>query len=268
MKRVRYVGPIFDHCYDEQTEVLTERGWLKFEDAVETDRFATLSETHELEFSKASRFIKQPWEGEMLHFLAPREAVDLLVTPNHNMYVQTESARRKDKRSGWRLEPASEVFGKHRIYKKNADFYASRGPEHVNIVGRNLKTEHWLEFLGYYLAEGSATTTARKDYIIQIRQLGDALSDMATALSRVTTGKVNIRPDGRAIVNDKDLCLYLKRFGHCHEKYFEECLLLRNIHFEGSSLSLEQSEEILLLESTKQSYILFHFHFKVKHYHA
>ena len=228
MLGVKYIGPVFDHCYSADTEVLTDSGWKFFPDVKYSDQLATLSDGHNLEYHHPDKLVSTPWEGDLLHFYS-RDGVDLLVSPNHKMYVQTESSRRKlGESSGWKLEDACDSFGSTRYYKKNASRYFKRGPETINIGGREIKTEEWLEFLGYYLSEGSATTTKRKDYIVQIRQTKDdvVLARMEYALSKVTPNKTNIRPDGRVIVNDKDLCLYLKEtFGHCYTKYVPRGIL-------------------------------------------
>jgi replicative DNA helicase Mcm len=228
MVGVKYIGPVYDHCYSSDTEVLTDSGWKLFPDVQYSDKLATLSEEHHLEYHHPDKLISTPWEGDLLRFYS-KDGIDLLVSPNHKMYVQTESSRRKlGETSGWKLEDACDSFGSTRYYKKDASYYLQRGPETLNIVGRDIKTEEWLEFLGYYLSEGSATTTERKDYIVQIRQTKDdtVLERMGYALSKVSPNKTNIRPDGRVVVNDKELCLYLKEtFGHCYTKHIPREIL-------------------------------------------
>jgi len=52
------------------------------------------------------------------------------------------------------------------------------------------------------------------------------LNTMASSLDKVSSGKVNIRSDGRVIVNDKDLAVYLKEtFGYSYQKYIPRNIL-------------------------------------------
>jgi hypothetical protein len=111
-------------------------------------------------------------------------------------------------------------------FKKDAK-YCVQGKEYIKICDRKIDTNHWLEFLGYYLSEGSSTITKEKHYIIQIRQFGDNLNRMAAAFDKVTPNKTNIKElDGRVIVNDKDLCIYLKEtFGDKYNKHIPRDIL-------------------------------------------
>lgn len=79
----------FMGCYDESTEVLTRRGWVFFSDTLETDEFITRQVGGNLSYQKASAFQVYDYEGEMISFKA--RSTDLLVTPNHNMLVQSHA---------------------------------------------------------------------------------------------------------------------------------------------------------------------------------
>jgi len=153
MVGVKYIGPVNDFCYDEKTEVLTDKGWMFFKDLLGDERFASLDKTGTLYYTPANNAepIKIRWEDDLLRFKSTRSGVDLLVTPNHSMYVQTEKSRKKGNGLGWKLQPAKQVFKKHRYYKRNASRYEKVGPEKINVCGRDILTEDWLWFLGFYL---------------------------------------------------------------------------------------------------------------------
>lgn len=81
-------------CYDDQTEVLTSKGWVPFPDVDGSETFVTLdAETQEIRHSKASRVIRKEYSGPMVR--VKTQQVDLLVTPDHRMVGE---ARRK---GGW-----------------------------------------------------------------------------------------------------------------------------------------------------------------------
>jgi hypothetical protein len=83
----------FDECFAEGTQVLTDKGWVNFEDLTEENlhqyKFATASLTHKLEYQKASRLISREYEGDILEF-CDYGGISIRVTPNHNMYVYPE----------------------------------------------------------------------------------------------------------------------------------------------------------------------------------
>jgi glycosyltransferase involved in cell wall biosynthesis len=215
MKGIKYIGAIWDRCYSSDTEVLTKTGWKLFKDLVHEDEVATLDSNQALVYQKPEEIISMPWNGPMLRFSLPHGGVDLIVSPNHQMYVNTRAGKCKQTLTGqntWRLERATDSFGMYRFYKKNADRYDAEGPETLVLANRCVRTKDWMEFLGYYISEGSSTTTKEGHYIVQLRQIKsqETLKRMADAMQRITPSKVNTRNDGRVIVNDKDLCLYLK----------------------------------------------------------
>lgn len=73
-------------CYDKDTEVLTDRGWLKWPDVTGEEKFVTLSPTGEIEYQAAERLVSVPYDGDMLRIKG--NLVDAFVTPNHNMWAK------------------------------------------------------------------------------------------------------------------------------------------------------------------------------------
>lgn len=80
-------GRIMGLCYDDQTEILTElRGWQSFADLDGDDRVATRNQkTGEFEWAAPTYHHHDRWTGRMIRFIGRN--LDLLVTPNHRMYV-------------------------------------------------------------------------------------------------------------------------------------------------------------------------------------
>lgn len=87
---IKFTAPVFDGCYDEETELLTDRGWLFFKDLKYTDLICTKTDNNIIEYNKPTQIIKKYWEGKMYKLSLYRGCIDLLVTPDHNMYVQNE----------------------------------------------------------------------------------------------------------------------------------------------------------------------------------
>lgn len=79
-------------CYSADTEVLTRRGWFRFDETFKDDEFATRHPvTKAFEWQRSHYFHCQDWTGrKMIQFKS--RTLDLLVTPTHRMLVQVKSS--------------------------------------------------------------------------------------------------------------------------------------------------------------------------------
>ena len=82
-------------CYDDQTEVLTEKGFMKFEDLMKdkTIRVAQVTDEDKVEFVKPTDYMKFIPEDNELMLFKDTKNIDLLVTKNHNMVFKYESKK-------------------------------------------------------------------------------------------------------------------------------------------------------------------------------
>lgn len=164
-----FVG--LSHCYDAETELLTRRGWLTFDRVTTDDEVATVSpETMGLEWQKPSEVIWSDYSGEMLRFGRERN-FDLLVTPNHRLFVQRCPIRFPSDLGAWKLLPAEDIAGRFRRQEyrmRSAPAFASgKQPESVDLpipdnfrLGHKARlldeipTETYLRIAGWYISEG------------------------------------------------------------------------------------------------------------------
>ena len=80
------VGCSVPACYDGDTEVLTEKGFVRFEDLGETSRVAQYHEDGTIDFVEPTTYYKMPYKGDMIEFSkSGHNYVDALVTPKHKM---------------------------------------------------------------------------------------------------------------------------------------------------------------------------------------
>ena len=74
-------------CHDNQTEVLTDEGWKKFNLLNKKELLATVNTlTNRMEYQKPINYVHSQYDGDMYHFNHKR-GIDCLVTPNHRMYI-------------------------------------------------------------------------------------------------------------------------------------------------------------------------------------
>jgi len=139
MRRARWA--IIRNCYDDETEVLTDKGWRLFKDLSAEDKVATLYDGKRLGFEKPSYYYSAPYKGEMVDF--ENEGVNFSVTPNHKMYVSKQRTRNKVW-TDYELKFAQDIEGSisHRV-KRDAEWQ-----------GESTHTPQFFEWLGFWFAEG------------------------------------------------------------------------------------------------------------------
>lgn len=141
-------------CYDAETDVLTEMGWKAWPEVLKDDKLATLdAATGNLVYRKPVAVNQFQHQGRM--YRVESEHVDLLVTPNHKMYVCRTTTRdgRKKADESYRLIEAQELGSAAHAYIKTADWkpddpVCSPG----NSVGLMQPAE--LQLLGFAIGDG------------------------------------------------------------------------------------------------------------------
>jgi DNA replicative helicase MCM subunit Mcm2 (Cdc46/Mcm family) len=147
-------------CYDEETEVLTDSGWKGFRDLDHRDLIATMDEGR-LVYERPVAHVDAAFDGLMHRFSSPE--VDLLVTPNHNMYV--------DKGDGFRLQRADSLReGDVLRFRRHAEWEGKEveGFELPSSAGTTARIpmDAWLHFLGHFLARGRLRRRGRGKVVV------------------------------------------------------------------------------------------------------
>ena len=79
---------VIDECFPPDTELLTEDGWVRFDNQHESGRrVAQVDEDGLVSFVMPKRYIRRWHDGEMVRLWSSR-GIDLLMTPNHEMLLQ------------------------------------------------------------------------------------------------------------------------------------------------------------------------------------
>ena len=198
----KFIGENSWGCYDAQTEVLTREGWVLFSALQGDEHFATLNpSTHGLEYQQTSKVHEYEYDGDLLHF--QKQGVDLLVTPNHRMYVTNHHKRHLP---GWPIVRADSIDGSRTVcFKKDA---ANNSPDvdFFEIAGVSVEADRWLEFLGYFISEGS---TAKHSFI-RTRTRTRPYALKGGVLRDGTTGQFFSDPEG---VPGEASCTYTTTYG-------------------------------------------------------
>ena len=141
IRRSRWV--VVRNCYDDQTEILTEkRGWRLFRDVQPDDAVATL-DGENLVYKNHEGVLVYPYQGELLGFEG--EGANFLVTPEHKMWVSKRRTRKKIW-GEYEVDIAENVYG-NQLVRVRRDAKWTGKPTEYSI--------DFFEFLGFWFAEGS-----------------------------------------------------------------------------------------------------------------
>jgi phage FluMu gp28-like protein len=144
----------YGHCYDEQTDLLTMDGWRRFSDLTKRDRVATLKDG-ELQFAHPTEIQRHHISGQMVR--VANKQIDLLVTPNHKMYVRAPGAG-----VAFHKVEAVDLVGSHTRfeYKKDAE-WAGRAARTIKFAGKSIEAHAFMRFMGLFISEGFTSTDNR-----------------------------------------------------------------------------------------------------------
>lgn len=153
-------------CYSADTEVLTRSGWKLWPDVTRQDELATLVDGM-LNFERPSAVVSYDSLGAMVSW--QNRSIDILVTPNHNMFVAGQSTARaknpkftfvaaeKCTQSQYLLARTAVWDGaspESRVFRGNA-WHTGIGPRKTADI--SVPFTEWCRFLGLWFAEGCAS---------------------------------------------------------------------------------------------------------------
>jgi UDP-glucuronate decarboxylase len=225
---VNPIGP--RACYDAETEILTEDGWVPFPSLRQDTAVATLTEAGEIEYHVPDEVISFPYVGELLRFANSK--FDFAVTPNHRMYVRSKTGKMRFLRAdedrywnAWKVPTGADFKG-----GEIEGFELGTPPPDAKIQVARIRMDDWLEFLGYYISEGCVHVRQRvrevngrdyevRDYNVLIAQAeGDSRDCMIACLDRLGF-KYFTSDDHQLRICSKQLAEILAPFGKAGDKY-------------------------------------------------
>lgn len=217
------LGTLGPYCFDDKTKILTENGWKFFKDVIKGEKIATKNlETGKLEFQ--APYDKQVYHYDKEMYSFEGRGISLLVTPEHRLLV-----RRKHKNTWEFVNPTEFKYGmefdKKLSWKgkevKRFNIPCIKGGNRKRNIG-SIDIKYYLEFMGWYLSEGSVYEAGKGDYRISIAQSekkyrGEILRLLKKmGLNHNNSSKFNIH------LHSKDLFYYLKDFRTSKDKYIPE----------------------------------------------
>ena len=224
-------GKLPTDCYSADTEVLTERGWVGFPELTREDSVATVSPEHELVYALPTAVHHGDYRGPMRHLRS--RSIDLLVTPDHSLFVRPKHAVDYEFVLAGDLEGG---VGHYVSFPNQLDWHGLATAEPVRLTPTDYGKAYcakplpafdvgdWCEFVGWYLAEGYTTIYAdRHEVIISQIKHRDRVERIGELLARLG---LPAHYTGRAwVVSNKQLALYCRALGKAAEKRIPRDLL-------------------------------------------
>lgn len=158
-------------CFDDKTQVLTNQGWKFFKDLILSDQVACL-ENGNLVYSHPTELQSYQVNNQMMYTIETQQ-INLKVTPNHRMYVKKRDS------VNFMIDEAQNLFNQRLKFKKNCQYTPSnwcgdkfvfpeetrkRGREYEKLDKYVINMDHWLIFLGIWIAEGWTDVRAGCDH--------------------------------------------------------------------------------------------------------
>lgn len=231
-------------CYDKETEILTDQGWKYFKDLDKTQKVATLNKKGFLEFNIPKLIINKKYNGKMYHIKSNK--VDICVTEKHNLFCANRKDQEKTKKLRknlqFSLQKVNEIYkkDKKRFFKTNINWRGSnpkyfylkglllhKGFYYKKIHTKKIPMKEWLEFFGFWMAEGSTThyrTKHASEHRIDVIQKKYPQIIFKLKKYLIKWGfnpHICVRKDGclHLSVHSKQLYLYLSQFGKSKDKF-------------------------------------------------
>jgi hypothetical protein len=131
-----------DYCFDEKTEIMFRRGWLKWHEVTPQDEsLAYNQETGKLEWTELADIHINDYAGEM--YKIENKSMDALVTPNHK-WVKVGG-----KQGGLRIKPKSSLIETEDMGSVKLIVSAEYGG------GNKTYSDEFIELVGWILSEGT-----------------------------------------------------------------------------------------------------------------
>jgi hypothetical protein len=223
MERIPMIGDKFA-CYDPETEILTDKGWI-FVDKLSMDyKVATLVDGNTLKYEHPIELQNYDYEGKM--YYVNSNQINLMVTPNHRMWTG-------DRNGKYEIKLAEEIYGKRRYYMKNVENYIPDKkmdkfiiPAYNDEPAIEVDMDSWLIFFGIWIAEGCVCHPSNDLRISANKQRVKEAIDKCNEKLNFKIGKYMVKRDND--INDwriytKQIVMYFKPLsvGAC-QKYLPE----------------------------------------------
>ena len=243
-------------CYDPETEVLTSYGWESVANITTKHKVACLIDNKRLEYHNPTQIHEFDYQGKMYN--VKTDKIDLLVTPNHRMYVGNYYGE------NFTMKKAEDVYGTITSYKNNIEEwipkikqedFTLKGVEGLEDIKIPLK--EWCLFFGMWMNEGNHNTS-KNISIAGNKQLEQCITKIPLKWSLHISGEEKTLwtcDDPRLITylkplnvppNNKSLPPWCFNLDMEHSRYLIEGMILGETYYTSSIKLRDDFQELCL----------------------
>ena len=158
-------------CFDDQTEILTKDGWKSVYSISKKDQVLSLDlKTNISDYYSIKRIVKYNHQGNIYHLKG--KCLDFYFTPEHRLLYNWSLKQnwQIDQICNLKKDSKAPVLFAHNIQLKEQSDKCLLFPKEITGKLINIKDDDWLEFLGWFIAEGNLTLEKNLSYKIIITQ--------------------------------------------------------------------------------------------------
>jgi flavin-dependent thymidylate synthase len=155
--------PLSTYCYDAETEVLTDKGFVKWPLVTDEHKLGIWdNEKGTLCYERPEYRTRQRYSGDM--YKVSHKSVDLMVTPNHKMWVALNAGK------NFSLVPADQLGNRTLVrYSKIAPFAGQfQGLPGWFACAKSMAA--MLRLIGFFLGDGHAAKAERNAILFTLRK--------------------------------------------------------------------------------------------------
>ena len=143
------------YCHTADTEVLTERGWVRWPEYNWSDSLGTMNPvTGMLEFQAPIQRHEYEYDGEICY--STHKRLDFAVTPDHGMLVKRRVGRDRAFESGYSIMRAGELRDIYKLPHATSGFIGTELVEVGVPGGRTYDGDDFVQLVSYIVADGYA----------------------------------------------------------------------------------------------------------------
>lgn len=168
------LGKFLQQCLDDETEILTKRGWLSRKELLNTDIVAGFNTTtEEIEWCDILEKIERPVDVDEKMYSFSNQHLDFRVTGGHNMVVRSRSKTSIN----WLKQDCETVYNRSTLF-------------HVPVAGKcydednkNI-TDDEIRFLGWFLTDGTLNKHSHQIILSQSMKHEEYRKDIEDVLNK------------------------------------------------------------------------------------
>lgn len=179
-------------CYSSDTEFLTDKGWLLFDDIKADTKIATVNpKTNRIEYHNYIETFDGTFTGNMYHFTGTH--TDILVTPNHKMWV-SDIERNNKISHDWKFKDASCMHNTFEFLNTISPKPTTSLPD-TDFNNKKLDVDifNYMRLMGWYLSDGTCEFRDGRLKCVRISQSKPRSRLTQTFTKQINQGKIKAR---------------------------------------------------------------------------